>query len=63
MGEITFYSPDVRDGDFCPSDLEIGMHSERALNIALVEMLIQGVSERKVKAITETLCGFEVSAA
>jgi len=30
--------------------------------IALAEMYVQGVSTRKVKAITEELCGVEVSA-
>jgi hypothetical protein len=32
------------------------MRSERALTIALAEMYVQGVSTRKVKAITEQLC-------
>lgn len=63
MGEITFDVPQVRGSDFYPSALEKGMRSERALNIALAEMYICGVSTRKVKAITEILCGFEVSSA
>jgi len=62
MGEITFDIPQVRDSDFYPSALEKGMRSERALTIALAEMYIQGVSTRKVKKITEMLCGYEVSA-
>lgn len=41
--------------------LEKGLHSERALKFALAEMYIQGVSTRKVAAITQELCGFEVS--
>ena len=38
--------------------------SERALVATLAEMYVQGVSTRKVKAITEALCGhaFSVSA-
>jgi putative transposase len=36
--------------------------SEKALVGALTEMYVQGVSTRKVKAITEELCGHEVSA-
>jgi transposase-like protein len=36
--------------------------SEKALVQALAEMYIQGVSTRKVKAITEQLCGHEFSA-
>src|SRR5215467_3167050 len=36
--------------------------SEKALVGAMTEMYVQGVSTRKVKAITEELCGHEVSA-
>jgi len=62
MGEITFAVPQVREGGFYPSALEKGIRSERALVITLAEMYVQGVSTRKVKAITEQLCGVEVSA-
>ena len=61
MGEITFDVPQVRHGEFYPNALEKGTRSERALKLALAEMYIQGVSTRKVKEITEQLCGFEVS--
>jgi len=61
LGEITFSVPQVREGGFYPSVLEKGLRSERALTIALAEMYVQGVSTRKVKAITEQLCGIEVS--
>ena len=61
LGEITFAIPQVREGGFYPSALEKGMRSERALVIALAEMYVQGVSTRKVKAITEELCGVEIS--
>jgi len=60
-GEITFAIPQVREGGFYPSALEKGMRSERALVIALAEMYVQGVSTRKVKAITEELCGVEIT--
>lgn len=63
VGEITFAVPQVREGGFYPSALEKGLRSERALTITLAEMYVQGVSTRKVKAITEQLCGVEVSAA
>ena len=36
--------------------------SEKALVSALVEMYVEGVSTRKVKAITEELCGHTFSA-
>lgn len=62
MGEITFAVPQVREGGFYPSALEKGLRSERALTITLAEMYIQGVSTRRVKAITEQLCGIEISA-
>ena len=62
VGEITFAIPQVREGGFYPAALEKGLRSERALVITLAEMYIQGVSTRKVKAITEQLCGVEISA-
>ena len=62
IGEITFAVPQVREGGFYPSALEKGLRSERALVAALAEMYVQGVSTRKVKSITEELCGVEFSA-
>lgn len=62
IGEITFAVPQVREGGFYPSALEKGLRSERALVTTLAEMYVQGVSTRKVKAITEELCGVEISA-
>lgn len=62
IGEITFAVPQVREGGFYPSALEKGLRSERALVTTLAEMYVQGVSTRKVKAITEQLCGVEISA-
>jgi putative transposase len=62
IGEITFAVPQVREGGFYPSALEKGLRSERALTITLAEMYVQGVSTRRVKAITEQLCGIEISA-
>ncbi len=61
VGEVTFAVPQVRDGDFYPQALEKGLRSERALTLALAEMYVQGVSTRKVAAITEKLCGTAVS--
>ena len=61
VGKITFDIPQVREGDFYPSSLEKGIRSERALKLALAEMYVQGVSTRKVAAITEQMCGFAVS--
>jgi len=61
VGNITFSVPQVREGNFYPEALEKGLRSERALTLALAEMYVQGVSTRKVKAITEQLCGVSVS--
>lgn len=63
VGKITFDVPQVRDGGFYPQSLEKGLRSERALKLALAEMYVQGVSTRKVAAITEQLCGTEISSA
>ena len=61
LGDLDLRIPQVRNGDFYPQALERGTRAERALKLALAEMYVQGVSTRKVKAITEQLCGFEVS--
>jgi len=61
LGELDLRIPQVRNSNFYPQALERGTRSERAVKLALAEMYVQGVSTRKVKAITEQLCGFEVS--
>jgi transposase-like protein len=61
VGDITFAVPQVREGGFYPQALEKGLRSERALTLALAEMYVQGVSTRKVKAITEQLCGVNIT--
>jgi transposase-like protein len=53
--------PQTRGVEFYPSALEKGVRSERALKLAVAEMYVQGVSTRKVAAITEQLCGLEVT--
>ena len=63
VGAVTFDIPQVREGGFYPGALEKGLRSERAFTLALAEMYVQGVSTRKVAAITERLCGTSVSAA
>jgi putative transposase len=61
LGPISFAVPQVRDSSFYPQALEKGLRSERALTLALAEMYVQGVSTRKVAAITEQLCGVELT--
>jgi transposase-like protein len=63
VGELEVAIPQVRSSGFYPNSLEKGVRSERALKVALAEMYVQGVSTRKVKKITEELCGFEVTTA
>ena len=62
-GALQLKIPKTRgtEDPFYPRSLERGERSERALKAALAEMYIKGISTRKVKAITEELCGFEVS--
>lgn len=62
FGKITLDIPQVRNLEFYPQCIEKGDRSERALKTALAQMYISGVSTRRVKEITEVLCGAEVSA-
>ncbi|MDR5647909.1 IS256 family transposase, partial [Burkholderia cenocepacia] len=61
LGEQTFDIPQVRGGGFYPSALDKGSRTEQALNLALAEMYVQGVSTRKVCDILVKLLGPEVS--
>jgi putative transposase len=62
VGTLALQIPQVRgDVSFYPGSLERGTRSEKALKCALAEMYIQGVSTRKVREITEALCGLSVS--
>lgn len=61
VGELDLKIPQVRACDFYPSFLEKGLRSERALNSAIAEMYVNGVSTRKVQKIIEQMCGFDVS--
>jgi len=62
LWKVTFDIPQVREGDFYPSALEKGIRNERALLLTLAEMYVQGISTRSVAAITEQLCGIQISA-
>jgi transposase-like protein len=61
IGELNLAVPQVRGMSFYPRALERGVRSEKALKLALAEMYVQGVATRKMAAITEQLCGCEVS--
>src|SRR5512134_1438623 len=62
VGKLELRVPQDRDGRFSTELFERYQRSERALVAALAEMDVQGVSTRKVKAITEALCGHSFSA-
>jgi len=62
VGKLELRIPQDRKGLFRTELFERYQRSEKALFAALTEMYIQGVSTRKVKAITEELCGHSFSA-
>jgi putative transposase len=62
VGKIELRVPQDRQGRFSTELFERYQRSEKALVAALTEMYVQGVSTRKVKAITEELIGHSFSA-
>lgn len=62
VGTIEIRVPQDRDGRFSTELFDRYQRSEKALVTSLVEMYVQGTSTRKIKAITEELCGHEFSA-
>ena len=62
VGTLELRVPQDRAGRFSTELFERYQRSEKALVSALAEMYVQGVSTRKVKAVTEALCGHEFSA-
>lgn len=62
LGDIPLAIPQVRgEVSFYPSALTKGPQTERALNLAVAEMYIQGVSTRKVEPILRKLVGHGIS--
>ena len=53
--------PQLRDGSFYPEIFKFFQRGEQAFVLAMMEMVVQGVSTRKVAVITEELCGVESS--
>ena len=62
VGKLELRVPQDRQGRFRTEVFERYQRNEKALVGALTEMYVQGASTRKVKAITEELCGHEFSA-
>jgi transposase-like protein len=61
VGAVELRVPQDRDGTFSTELFARYQRSEQALVTALMEMYVQGVSTRKVAAITEELCGTSFS--
>jgi putative transposase len=62
VGTLELRVPQDRLGRFSTELFERYQRSEKALVGTLAEMYVQGVSTRKVKAVTEALCGHSFSA-
>jgi putative transposase len=62
VGTLELRVPQDRQGLFQTEVFKRYQRSERALLLSLAEMYVQGVSTRKVKAVTEQLCGHAFSA-
>ena len=62
IGKLELRVPRDREGRFSTELFDRFQRSEKALVSALAEMYVQGVSTRKVKAVTEELCGHTFSA-
>ncbi|WP_067937141.1 IS256 family transposase [Alicyclobacillus kakegawensis] len=61
VGRLTLRVPRVRNGQFSTELFARYQRSEQALVLAMMEMVINGVSTRKVAKITEELCETEFS--
>tara|TARA_R110001592_G_scaffold57554_1_gene174898 strand:+ start:156 stop:1376 length:1221 start_codon:yes stop_codon:yes gene_type:complete len=62
VGTLELRVPQDRDGLFSTEVFSRYQRSEKALLLALAQMYVQGVSTRKVRAVTEELCGHGFSA-
>jgi transposase-like protein len=61
VGPLTLRVPQLRDGQFSTEIFSRYQRSEQALVLSLMEMVLGGVSTRKVTRITEELCGASFS--
>ncbi|HEX2262680.1 MAG TPA: IS256 family transposase [Pseudonocardiaceae bacterium] len=61
VGTLELLVPQDRDGTFSTELFSRYQRTEQALVLSLMEMYVQGVSTRKVAAITEQLCGTRFS--
>jgi putative transposase len=61
VGTLNLLVPQDREGTFSTRLFARYQRNEKALCLALMEMYVEGVSTRKVKDITEALCGTSFS--
>lgn len=61
VGTLDLHIPKFRNGNFSTELFQNYQRSEKALLLGLMEMVIMGVSTRKISAITEALCGTNFS--
>jgi transposase-like protein len=61
VGGLSLQVPRLRQGTFATDLFDRYQRSEQALLLCMVEMVIQGVSTRKVSSVVEEWCGTEVS--
>ena len=61
VGHLHLRVPRHRNGDFSTELFERYQRSEQALVLSMMEMVVNGVSTRKVENITEELCGKKFS--
>lgn len=61
VGTLNLLVPQDREGTFSTRLFARYQRNEKALCLALMEMYVEGVSTRKVKVITEALCGTSFS--
>ena len=57
VGTLNLLVPQDREGTFSTRLFSRYQRNERALVLALMEMYVEGVSTRKVKEVTQELCG------
>src|SRR5215210_1266138 len=61
VGTLNLLVPQDREGTFCTRIFARYQRNEKALVLALMEMYVEGISTRKVKEVTEELCGTSFS--
>lgn len=61
IGTLELKVPQFREGQFSTEMFARYQRSEQALLLAMMEMVVNGVSTRKVERITEELCGTSFS--